>query len=142
MSDTRNTPTIPLTPAVLRVLGEGCSRLDDGDLSDRAKADAVRSALARLGFEHAGYDFHPTETNRDKTLRAIAAAEYGLWGDAHNVFAVTGDGAVLIFSDDPQPAPFPFFELHELPPELDEVSSDIAGDHMEAVEAYATKAVK
>lgn len=55
------TPTIPLTPAVLRALGEGCSRLDDGDLKDCAEAERVRAMLKQLGYKHASYDFYPAE---------------------------------------------------------------------------------
>ena len=57
--------TITLTPAILRALGEGCSRLDDGDLSDCAKADEVRETLSRLGYKHAGYDFYPKALDED-----------------------------------------------------------------------------
>lgn len=66
--------TIALTPAVLRALGEGCSRLDDGDLEDGAAADQVRQLLAYIGYKHEAYDFHKPDHER---LFYLLTAQFG-----------------------------------------------------------------
>ena len=53
--------TLILTPAVLRALGEGVSRLNDGDMSDGEAADTVVETMRGLGYRKSGYDFVKVE---------------------------------------------------------------------------------
>jgi len=49
--------TIRLDAPTRRALGEGVARLQDGDLTDGAAADAVIATMVRQGYVHSGYDF-------------------------------------------------------------------------------------
>jgi hypothetical protein len=48
---------IQLSKAVRRALGEGVSRLHDGDLRDRDKANEVLREMSHLGFVYEGSGF-------------------------------------------------------------------------------------
>lgn len=72
-----------------------------------------------------------------KTIHEISKGMYGVWGNECDTFAVTGDGALLMHSLDSQPGLYPFYELEDLPAELDEIPDSITADHREAVERYA-----
>ena len=50
-------PTIKLTPAILRALGEGVDALGKGDSHDCAMETVVKEALDALGYQHGSYDF-------------------------------------------------------------------------------------
>lgn len=64
---------ITLTPSVLRALGEGVARLQDGDPDDCRKADEVIEALAAAGYVYGTYDF----ISRDSVLVVSYACRQG-----------------------------------------------------------------
>ena len=64
---------ITLTPSVLRALGEGVARLQDGDPDDCRKADEVIEALAAAGYVYGTYNF----VSRDSVLVVSYACRQG-----------------------------------------------------------------
>jgi hypothetical protein len=48
---------LALAPSLLRALGEGVARLNDGDPKDREHADNTVKYMALMGYVHSGYNF-------------------------------------------------------------------------------------
>jgi len=77
--------TIELTPEILRTLGHGLDRLNDGDLRDREVVDKVDALLEGLGFLRSGGHVYQasseeilaTQKQREKDqIRAAAREKY------------------------------------------------------------------
>ncbi len=69
--------TIELTPEVLRTLGEGVARLEDGDTEDCSKALAVREEMGRQGYEYTSYDFMSKDRILVTSYTCTVGADFG-----------------------------------------------------------------